>query len=185
MTLSHLSKMGLLREGLMLLRRQEGLNLVKKLPREGLRLLRRQEALNLVKRLPSLKIRQGLPHHLFLSVNVITSTNTTVEIHSKQIPFWKALKLLQHQNGIQNKAYWWLKKHKNRSIFINDSKNTLRLRTLLRYVQTELYNLIVSLHEMNTNWQFLAVDISIFQCVFAAERRKHDGCCSELKIDYI
>jgi len=87
MTLSHLSKKGLLREGLMLLRRQEGLNLVKRLPREGLRLLRRQEGLNLVKRLPSLKTRQELPHHLFLSVNVITSTNTTVEIHSKQIPF--------------------------------------------------------------------------------------------------
>ena len=139
MMLSHLSKKGLLREGLMLLRRQEGLNLVKKLPREGLRLLRRQEGLNLVKRLPSLKTRQDLPHHLFLSVNVITSTNTTVEIHSTQIPFWKALKLLQHQNGIRNKAYWWLKKHKNHSIFINDSKNTLRLRTLLRYVQTELY----------------------------------------------
>jgi hypothetical protein len=66
------------------------------------------------------------------------------------------------------------------------NKNTLRDHFSHRYVQTELYNLIVSLHEMNTNWQFLAVDISILQCIFAAERRKNDGCwLKELKTDYI
>ena len=39
-------------------------------------------------------------------------------------------------------------------------KNTLRLRTSLRYVETELYNLIVCWQETNKNWPFLAVDIS-------------------------